>query len=382
MLRTLDCPGDPHAGLIDAIYDAAGDETLWDTALAALADAFGGTSSILVGHSEQDWDAPRFAHFGRLERQFNLRATNATCPYLPFLGRLRPGAIASADQFMPFEQRRATSWEREIMAPQDCDHSLMSVLVKGQGALGVFFLSRRARAGAFTAADTTRLAGLMPHLRRAAQIRCRLNAYGALASRGRELLDTIAAGIVLIDEAGAARPANRAAVDAIAAGHALRLDGTRLSLRRGAGPHTLEGLIASASRGGAGGSLAVQGPGDDAAPSLIQVVPLRGRICDGPNLAGKARQAVAVFITEMAAEPAALDGALADYYRLTPGEARVAGMLASGHGVPKAAGLLRLSENTVKMHAKRIYGKLGVTSQAQLVQVLSRARPPAMPRAA
>jgi DNA-binding CsgD family transcriptional regulator/PAS domain-containing protein len=362
-------------GLIDAIYDAAGDETLWDGALKTIADAFGSTSSVLVGHSEHDWNAPRFAHFGRLEREFNLRATNDDCPYLPYLSRLRPGAVVSLDQFMPLEQRRKTSWHRDVMEAQDIDHCLMGVLVKEHGAFGVFFLARGKRAGEFGPAEAAGFASIVPHLRRAAQIRCRLNAYGALASQSQEILDTVGAGIVLIDEAGAARPANRAALDAIANGQSLRLRGTKLSARDQAANHELERLIAETKAGGAGGSLAIP-RADGMAPCLVRVMALRGRILDNPLLRGKARQSVAVFITSAANASTELDEALVDFYRLTAGEARVANLLAFGHGVPRTAGLLEISENTVKMHAKRIYEKLGVASQVQLAQLFGRHKAP------
>ena len=77
--------------MIDAIYDAAGDADLWNTALKAIAGSMGCTASVFVGHCESNLDAPHFAHFGSLDAAYNLRRTSSECPYLPRLASLRPG---------------------------------------------------------------------------------------------------------------------------------------------------------------------------------------------------------------------------------------------------------------------------------------------------
>ena len=181
-------------------------------------------------------------------------------------------------------------------------------------------------------------------------------------------------GIVLIDDNGEARCANGAAETAIARQQYLRLCGNRLSAIDGCAKARLDGLIAATMAGGVGGTLAIPRSDANGRPCVVRVCPLRGSIRE--TMSG-GRQTVAVFINRMESYFEELDGSLVEFYRLTPGEARVANILAAGHGIPGTASSLGLSENTVKMHAKRAFEKLGVTSQVQLSQLYGRLLAPA-----
>jgi DNA-binding CsgD family transcriptional regulator len=59
-------------------------------------------------------------------------------------------------------------------------------------------------------------------------------------------------------------------------------------------------------------------------------------------------------------------------YGLTPAEAKLAELIASGVSVKQAAEESALSENTVKTHWKRVFRKVGVSTQADLVAVLAK----------
>lgn len=57
-------------------------------------------------------------------------------------------------------------------------------------------------------------------------------------------------------------------------------------------------------------------------------------------------------------------------YSLTPSEAKLAELLASGTDLPKAARLLDISLSTVRTHLQRIYGKTDTHHQSELVALL------------
>jgi DNA-binding CsgD family transcriptional regulator len=65
--------------------------------------------------------------------------------------------------------------------------------------------------------------------------------------------------------------------------------------------------------------------------------------------------------------------ALSDLFGLTATEAKVALCIAGGHDVPSAARQLRVSTNTVHTHMRRVFSKLGVHRQADVVRILMRA---------
>jgi DNA-binding CsgD family transcriptional regulator len=64
---------------------------------------------------------------------------------------------------------------------------------------------------------------------------------------------------------------------------------------------------------------------------------------------------------------------LVDLFDLTATEAKVALSIASGKSGPECARELRMSAHTVHTHMRRIFAKLGVHRQADLVRVLMRA---------
>lgn len=62
---------------------------------------------------------------------------------------------------------------------------------------------------------------------------------------------------------------------------------------------------------------------------------------------------------------------LQSLFKLMPAEAMIALQIAQGAGLPVIAQTLKLSQSTVRTHAKHIFEKLGAHSQPQLVRVIS-----------
>jgi DNA-binding CsgD family transcriptional regulator len=59
------------------------------------------------------------------------------------------------------------------------------------------------------------------------------------------------------------------------------------------------------------------------------------------------------------------------FYRLTAAEAHVTYFLYQGESLANIANDLDISINTVRTHLNHIFGKLGVHSQAELVQLVA-----------
>lgn len=55
---------------------------------------------------------------------------------------------------------------------------------------------------------------------------------------------------------------------------------------------------------------------------------------------------------------------------LTPGERRIAGLVAEGHSNKEVATLLHLSPKTVEFHLGRVYRKVGVSNRTALARAL------------
>ena len=83
---------------------------------------------------------------------------------------------------------------------------------------------------------------------------------------------------------------------------------------------------------------------------------------------GAAYTAVAVVFVRKATlgSPSAV---IAETYQLTPTEMRVLHAIVEVGGVPETAGALGIAETTVKTHLYRLFDKIGVSRQADLVKV-------------
>ena len=86
-------------------------------------------------------------------------------------------------------------------------------------------------------------------------------------------------------------------------------------------------------------------------------------------------RAVALLISESAAQNAARIAPLRDRFGITAAEARVAALLLDGRRVPEIAAALRVQDNTVRAHLKSIFRKTGATSQVSLLALLANTCP-------
>ncbi len=82
---------------------------------------------------------------------------------------------------------------------------------------------------------------------------------------------------------------------------------------------------------------------------------------------------IAVRVGNLLDWPVASPARLARVFGLTPGEAKVTAALLAGHSLPAIARLHGTSMETVRTQIKRVRGKTGARSQAQLVGILARA---------
>ena len=98
---------------------------------------------------------------------------------------------------------------------------------------------------------------------------------------------------------------------------------------------------------------------------VVHLVPV-----PAPVPPGDSDVALVVLVVDPA-RGAPLDPALvASAFGLTPAEAAVAVLLASGHTVAEIAVLLGRRDSTLRSHLKQIFAKLGVRRQADVVRLL------------
>lgn len=181
--------------------------------------------------------------------------------------------------------------------------------------------------------------------------------------------DQLMRGILLLDGAWRMLYANLAAREILADGDAMRQDGDRLALRdRRQHERLSEYLERTAGLADHGGisSLALQLDRGSGLPAYRLLV---SRLALSPALSAQAVFLMMVFDPSTSRRIRA--EVLIELYALTRAEADIAVRLFEGGEVSRIAADTRHSVNTIRTHLRGIFRKCHVSTQAQLLQLLS-----------
>jgi DNA-binding CsgD family transcriptional regulator len=347
--------------LIGGIYDAAADPDLWSDAIARIVEAVGCRTGVfyehdLGTHQSQPLGFHRFntefmqdyvAHYGALD-PWNARVM--TWPV---------GVAAPTYVLMPDDEFRRTEFYQDYLRRTGAFYGLGGLVERADGRIAVFGVQREYEDGRFEAESVKLVGTLMPHLKRA----YRMNATLARAQHDRatleETLHLVAQPVVIVDREAKLVFANGAAAQLLAAGDGIRIDAGRVVPAHRDDRVSLAALLhplkADAPR-----MAVLRRPGGRRA-LLVQAVPLRS---DG-QWAESGR--VALLIEAETSSAPSLDQ-LAAAYGLTKAEARLWSGLAAGATLSEIAARQRISVNTLRVQLARLFNKVGVHRQADLVR--------------
>ena len=208
---------------------------------------------------------------------------------------------------------------------------------------------------------------ILPHLRQFVRVQRAVADAEAVGSSLADLLDNDRFGVIQLDRQRRVLEANDLATGLLREGDGLFDRNGLLAARRVDENTELQRLLAQALS-----PLAIQ----QAAGSMtVQRSPRRARLVVHVNPVARRKsdlqpQQVAALVLVVDPDRAARvdQGLVSEALGLTPAEARLAVMLAAGHGVPAIAALTGSTEGTVRWHMKQIYRKQRISRQADLVR--------------
>lgn len=328
-------------GLINDIYDAALDPSLWPQVLRRTMALLDGASAAIFSNTELPTDHfyraldvdPAFAE-SYVSRYVQLN------PVMQFEAALRAGAVFGASD-----------------RPESAG-----------------LVDERAR-------SIMRL--LAPHFRRAVAIGRTLERSESKAAALGGVLERLSAAVVFVDRAGRLVHANGPATQMLAANEVLSWTDGRPRPRDERAAAHLCAILGSACRGRPGpecGALAVAHATQSGESLTIHVLPLS---------AGTHRQALtpsaasaAIIVSQQAWDlPQRLQSA-ARLYALTPAESRVVSVLLAGCTIGAAAKALGIKEATVKTHLQHVFDKTGTRRQVDLARRIADCARPSLSGAA
>lgn len=218
--------------------------------------------------------------------------------------------------------------------------------------------------------EAQRLATLLPHLYRALKLKRVYNKADQTRGQAQAILDHFPIGVLLVNGSGNLVTANQHAVDTIVGSNALTLMNGVLCATTVQQDQQLKDLIYQAantptnSAGAQIWTLKIESL-DNGAPVSLLISP---DPYPNTHYDSKAEDCAAVFIAAASNQYKIAESALQTLFNLTPAEARLAALLASGESLIQAAKHSYISKNTVKVQLKSIFAKMGVSRQAELIK--------------
>ncbi|HEV2983785.1 MAG TPA: hypothetical protein VGX46_05325 [Vicinamibacterales bacterium] len=362
---------DEHVlAVIQALYDAAMDETRWPKALKELTGLTGSQAATfwVLDGSEQprlptliafNFD-PRFME----EYLYGMVPLDPTVRYLvdhPNQSIVHDGLVISErekDRHPYYDWHGRHSDTRFRLVGQVCPAPAVQAGVA---------LHRTRQVGRYESRDIEQFAAVHRHLEQALTIGFRLGSLGTMQRCTTELLDRNPAAVLLLDERKRIVYANRNA-DALRSdndGIKLSVDG--LSLVRKQDNDRLQRLIAcvlsvSGSSGGAMQAIRASGK----RPYVILVSPVARRY---PALS-TLRPAVCIVITDPRRQRPLSSDRLQAAFGLTEAEARLAAQLAAGEDLRAAADKLGITYGTARTRLADIFQRTETRRQTELIKLL------------
>lgn len=258
-------------------------------------------------------------------------------------------------------------WLRKI----DVAQTIGSVFEVSSGTLGVIGVHRPSGTAAYSVRDGAFVGQLLPHVKRALQIRQRLAAAEIERHAGLDALERTGAATLVAGRDGTVLYANGDAEGLLRDGNVVGSSSGKLLAQSPALAHRLAKLImeavdAAAGSGGSGGGV-LELPRSDRLPLTVVVAPFRPAR-DG---FGAPAPAAILFVRDPEAMPPS-GAALRDLFGLTPAQACLAVDLCRGLSLEEIARTRRISMNTARTHLKELMARCGARRQAELVALLLR----------
>jgi DNA-binding CsgD family transcriptional regulator/PAS domain-containing protein len=359
--------------VVDRLYDAVADLDRWPTFLEGATVLFGARGAQ-VGHFDlvnsrlsfsivhgYDWSA---AHMQRYER---LMGEDPRLPYF------------SANPFKPIhcrmsltdEQLHASRVYKEVLSVGGVEYSLGVNLVEDNRTLTYFLVLRDRTQPRFNDQDCELMAVLIPHLSRALKLQRDLGLIEFGKSVAFDALDSMALGIVIIDSDARVKFCNQAAREIADAKDGLRIVAQRLVIdgTDGEGVRVrAQRLIRSAQSGTppSGDAFLVNRPSGAEAYSVLVSSLWGNQLRFGWSMLNE--PLAIVYIRDPNRPEETRSETLQRLYGLTPSQARLAELLATGCSLTDAAKGLGITVVSARQYLKLIFQKTSTHRQAELIR--------------
>lgn len=221
----------------------------------------------------------------------------------------------------------------------------------------------------FDAATLAWCETLGPHFERALRIFARIKTLQYERATFELAMHPLHIGAIVLDRRGRVLTINRSAETILASDSGLALRGDQLHFASAALRERFDAALAA---------LACETNAPAVAFEVISV-PRAGRpplgllgrpFPDYFQFMLEPRPAVLLYLTDPSTEPVAPESFLQSLFGLTKSEARLTTLLVDGHKLAAAAAAMDITEGSARIYCKRIFAKMGVSRQTDLIKMV------------
>jgi DNA-binding CsgD family transcriptional regulator len=369
---------DRYGTLLDTIYTAAGDPTVWPEALTRASDYLGANGGMLIYHGPTPERC--FTILGRLSEElaevywkhYALNPWTLAMRGVPF------ELPVSSNSLVDKSIIRRSGFYADVLQPSAIEDTLAVSLreMRINGGIGGFSFGLTERGTEQTVESLRRFSRLLPHLTRALSASLELGRHADGTRQLMSVLGLMPSPALLLDVEGRITYGNSGAEALLAMNDGLsvtREGSLNLAAAVPAETAALQRSIAEALSVAAGQESGLAGPltltrPSGRAPLIVIPIPLPPPAFTIWEMVESVRALVLVIDPE--SQPLSMAEGMQSAFGLTGAEARVAAFVAGGLSGPQVAAALSISPETVKTHLARCFAKTGVHSKPGLVRLL------------
>ncbi|MBR0799932.1 helix-turn-helix transcriptional regulator [Bradyrhizobium jicamae] len=361
--------------LVGGIYDASLDPALWPDVFMEACKFIGASAATLASHHMVARGTTVFYNWGITPgyEKIYLERCGKINPFFPTAIFFDLETVhAPVPECVPRNEFCHSRFAKEWVAPQGFVDTLMSNLEKSAISCAGFWVFRRFNEGFADDEMRRRFALLVPHVRRALAIGQVINLAKIEAAALADSLDTLPAGMFLVDASGRIVHANKSGHVMVAEADVLRATGGRLAAIDLTANQALLDSFASAADGDAAvgrKGLAVPLKTREGERYVANVLPLTSGARRNAGIFYRA--AATVFVHRAAFDLPSPPEAIVNEFKLTPRELGVLFAIVEVGGIPEVAEVLGISAETVKTHLGRLFEKTRTSRQADLVKLVA-----------
>jgi DNA-binding CsgD family transcriptional regulator len=352
--------------LIDQIYDAGACPDRWPEVISSIASAAGAMGGVMFGFSKSR--GLIFEYNGSLDdasmRVFTTRHLNNA--WVRGMAKREVNRLVISEEIIKLRQLKQSSFHDEVLRPQHLAHGALATLKFCSDIDIQFSVHKSPKGGVFKSRDVIMLRRLLPHVCRAMGVSLRL-ARGVWRSTPVDsVTDRMACAAITLSAGGVLLDVNAEAERLVESGGRLVLSGSAI---RFSDPSEHRRFLDGVKRVLQGESMHTLHLGKGVQHFDVFITALKAREAQWLNRSSAPSAAVLVLISEVCSEEPLR---LCVGASLTDAEWRIAKMAALGTANCEIAHTLNLSRNTVKTHLRRIYEKLRVHRQSELMLLFNR----------